>query len=199
MAKRAPCHLSECGKEKGGGGPEPFASMNADAEVMRYFPRPLTVEEFRSSRREFSRASRGKDGACRPWRWMEFSLGSRAYPSPSFPPALLPSWRLGGACAGSTGGRASPMKPPGRQRTVRFPLLHLDELVTLTTATNRRSRRLMERLGCFHDSCEDSMHLQWGEDDPLNHHVLYRKRADVGPVASPELEASSCNHSTSSI
>jgi len=56
-------------------------------------------------------------------------------------------------------------------------VLKLDQLVSFTTESNSRSRKLMERLGFSHDPGDDFKHPSLEEDHPLLHHVLYRKDA----------------------
>jgi RimJ/RimL family protein N-acetyltransferase len=59
-----------------------------------------------------------------------------------------------------------------------FYRLGLDEIVAITVAGNRRSRRVMERLGMSRDSTEDFdfEHPRLPEGHPLRRHVLYRLR-----------------------
>lgn len=53
--------------------------------------------------------------------------------------------------------------------------LRLPELVSFTTETNWRSRRLMERLGFTRNPHDDFLHPAVPENHPLRPHVLYRK------------------------
>jgi RimJ/RimL family protein N-acetyltransferase len=53
----------------------------------------------------------------------------------------------------------------------------LDELVSFTSCGNLRSRRLMERLGFFHDPAGNFLHPTIPAGHELRPHVLYRKRA----------------------
>jgi RimJ/RimL family protein N-acetyltransferase len=56
-----------------------------------------------------------------------------------------------------------------------FDHLKLSELVSFTTASNTRSRRLMERLGFARNERDDFLHPSLPEESPLRPHVLYRK------------------------
>ena len=51
----------------------------------------------------------------------------------------------------------------------------LPELVSFTTETNLRSRRLLERLGFSRNPAEDFHHPMVPSGHPLIRHVLYRK------------------------
>lgn len=50
----------------------------------------------------------------------------------------------------------------------------LDQIVAITVPANRRSWRLMERLGMTRRLDEDFDHPNLAPDDPLRHHILYR-------------------------
>jgi RimJ/RimL family protein N-acetyltransferase len=55
-----------------------------------------------------------------------------------------------------------------------FGTLALSEVVSFTSATNQRSRGVMERLGMRHDPADDFDHPAIPEGHPLRRHVLYR-------------------------
>lgn len=60
-----------------------------------------------------------------------------------------------------------------------FGQLGLDEVVAFTVPANRRSRRVMDRLGMTHSPADDFDHPDLPQGDPLCRHVLYRvRRAD---------------------
>jgi ribosomal-protein-alanine N-acetyltransferase len=54
-----------------------------------------------------------------------------------------------------------------------FDVLGLEEIVSMTTTTNVRSQRLMERLGMTRDPADGFDHPRVPEG-PLRRHVLYR-------------------------
>ena len=54
-----------------------------------------------------------------------------------------------------------------------FETIGLDEIVSFTTLTNRRSRAVMERIG-LRDAHEDFEHPGVPEGHPLRPHCLYR-------------------------
>jgi RimJ/RimL family protein N-acetyltransferase len=58
-----------------------------------------------------------------------------------------------------------------------FGALALGEIVSFTSATNRRSRAVMERLGMRRDPAEDFDYPSFPEGHPLRRHVLYRLSA----------------------
>jgi RimJ/RimL family protein N-acetyltransferase len=49
-------------------------------------------------------------------------------------------------------------------------------VVAFTVPANRRSRRVMEKLGMSHSPADDFQHPNLPEGHPLRPHVLYRVR-----------------------
>ena len=54
--------------------------------------------------------------------------------------------------------------------------LAYNELVSFTVPANRKSRRVMEKLGMAHDPSDDFDHPRLPEGHPLRWHVLYGLR-----------------------
>ena len=59
-----------------------------------------------------------------------------------------------------------------------FRTVALREIVSYTSATNRRSRAVMERLGMHRDPTDDFDYPALPEGHPLRPHVLYRLDSD---------------------
>jgi RimJ/RimL family protein N-acetyltransferase len=59
-----------------------------------------------------------------------------------------------------------------------FGTVALQELVSYTSTTNRRSRAVMERLGMRRDPADDFDYPRLPEGHPLRPHVLYRLDSD---------------------
>ena len=64
----------------------------------------------------------------------------------------------------------------GRQEVTRygFECLKLPEILAITAKNNKRSWRVMEKLGMTSNPEENFMHPQLDNRDPLLEHVLYR-------------------------
>lgn len=163
----------------------PFAAMNADPEVMRYFPRMLTRTESDSlvARIEdhFERNGFGL--------WAVEVVGGEpfigfvgllrvGFDAP-FAPAVEVGWRLArnawGLGYATEGARAS--------LEYAFGCLGLKEVVSFTATGNTRSRRVMERLGMVRDELGDFEHPALEPGDPLRLHVLYRADSGTWPIA----------------
>jgi RimJ/RimL family protein N-acetyltransferase len=157
---------------------EPFAALNADPEVMRFFPAPLPRSESDAmvDRIEVGFAERGYGlWAVEVRTSGEFAgfVGlAPAHAEYPVAPAMEIGWRLARAHWGQ--GFA-----PEAARAVldqAFGPLGFTELVSFTTVTNTPSRRVMEKLGMTRDPADDFDNPRvagwWGAP-----HVVYRLTA----------------------
>jgi RimJ/RimL family protein N-acetyltransferase len=156
---------------------EPFAALNADPEVMRFFPGPMTREESDGLARRAER-----DIAERGWGlWaVEVTesapfIGFVGLAQPSFDAHFTPAVEVGWRLSGDQWGNGYATEAARAATAFGFDELGLDEIVSFTSVVNEPSRRVMERLGMTHDPREDFDHPSVG-DGPLRRHVLYRLR-----------------------
>jgi RimJ/RimL family protein N-acetyltransferase len=156
---------------------EPYAAMNADPEVMRYFPARPTLDQTRASmlrQREFI--------AARGWGlWAvevegEFA-GFTGLSVPSFHAAFTPCVEVGWRFRRAYWGRGIAHRAARQALDYGFRVLKLPEVVSFTAEVNLRSRRLMERLELIRDPREDFDHPAIPEGHELRRHVLYRGRS----------------------
>jgi RimJ/RimL family protein N-acetyltransferase len=155
---------------------EPFASLNADAEVMRYFVSPLTrAESDRLARRFIDHFQAHGFGF---WA-LEIPGTSRLAGfvglmhvsfSASFTPAVEIGWRL----ARPMWGRGYASEAARAAVRFGFERLGLAEIVACAVPGNARSRAVMERIGMVHDPVGDFDHPLVPAGHPLRRHVLYR-------------------------
>jgi RimJ/RimL family protein N-acetyltransferase len=150
---------------------EPFAALNADPEVMRYFPSTLT-------RAESDALVDWVSGLLEERGWGLWALevdgvapfvGFVGLNVPRFMPDVVEiGWRLAKEHWGN--GYA----PEAAREALRFAFdeLALDEVVAFTTVGNRPSRRVMEKVGMTHDPARDFDHPNV-PDGPLKRHVFY--------------------------
>jgi ribosomal-protein-alanine N-acetyltransferase len=157
---------------------EPFAELNADPEVMRYLPGPL------------SRAESDADAAnCRAfiaehgygvWAVEVIDVApfagfvglSDSHFEARFTPAFQIRWRL----AREHWSRGYATEAARAALAFGFDTLGLEEIVSWTTTGNGASRRVMERIGMSRDAADDFDHPLRSPDDPSRPHVLYRLR-----------------------
>jgi RimJ/RimL family protein N-acetyltransferase len=151
--------------------------MNADADVMRYYPAPWSREQSDAF------ASTGHAADRRTW-WGFWAVEERAsgrfigfvglhVPSDKLPfsPCVEVGWRL----AKSYWGLGYATEAAQSAIAFGFQQLHLAEVVAFTAITNLKSRAVMERLGMQFDSEFD--HPQVPVESVLRRHALYRLRS----------------------
>jgi RimJ/RimL family protein N-acetyltransferase len=154
----------------------PFAALNADSEVMRYFLSTLVQEqsdEFAGYMYEtIERQGWGlwavevTDGPP----FIGFVGLNRVSFEEHFTPAVEVGWRLDRPFWGN--GYAT--EAAAGAVTFAFEQLHLEEIVSFTSTLNEPSIRVMRRLGMRHDAAGDFDHPRVAEGSPLRRHVLYR-------------------------
>lgn len=87
-----------------------------------------------------------------------------------FTPAVEIGWRIGS----QYWDKGYAFEAASAIRDYAFDELGLDELVTFTVPANKRSIKLMEKLGFERDSDGDFPHPHIDKDSPFSKHVLYR-------------------------
>ena len=158
----------------------PFAALNADLQVMEYFPAPLTEQQSASliarAERDFERFGFGLWALELPREEPLIGfLGLMPVPDGlPFAPAVEVGWRL----ATRYWGRGLATEAGREVARSAFEEARLPELVSYTAAQNERSRRLMCRLGMVRDPDEDFEHPALAPGHRLSRHVLYRLPAE---------------------
>lgn len=151
---------------------EPFAALNDDPKVMEYFPAHLSRAESDAMaeriRTHFERESFGLWAVEVPG--VAPFIGFTGLQKPSFMPVVEVGWRLAheywGAGYATEAARAS--------LEWGFANLELDEIVAMVVPTNRRSQRVMEKLGMTRDPNADFDHPRIVEGSPVRRHWLFR-------------------------
>lgn len=154
---------------------EPFAAINADPEVMAHYPAPMTREQ---SDAALAKLAAGIDatgiGLWALERRDDSALlgfvGIRNVPFEAhFTPAVEVGWRLRRDTWGS--GYAT----EAAQECVRygFETLGLEQIIAMARPDNWPSRRVMDRLGMWHDEAGTFRYPPAGEPGSSDY-VLYR-------------------------
>jgi RimJ/RimL family protein N-acetyltransferase len=159
----------------------PYAALNADPEVRRYWPSTLTREESDEQadhlRRHIEQHDFGFWAAEAPGvaPFVGFIGIKPVEPDLPFAPAIEIGWRLAreywGRGYATEGARA--VLADGFQR------LGLREIVAYAVAENMASRRVMERVGMTRNPAEDFEATHRDPGEPHRFHVVYRKRAEM--------------------
>ncbi len=157
---------------------EPFAQLNGDPHVMKYFPSTLTkeVSDQMAKRMQNKIEERG-------WGWWAVSVPEvadfigfiglnnvdQSFQVP-FTPAIEIGWRL----ASNYWGKGYASEGAAACLKYGFEVLKLAEIVSFTSVPNNRSRRVMEKIGMHRDSKDDFDNPNLAENHWLRKHVLYR-------------------------
>jgi RimJ/RimL family protein N-acetyltransferase len=155
---------------------EAFAAMNSDARVMAFFRSRLSRVE----------SDAMVDGINKHFSEHGFGLWAIEVPdvasfigfaglavqlfSAHFTPCVEVGWRL----AFEHWGHGYATEGARLALGYGFGTVALREVVSYTSATNRRSRAVMERLGMRRDPADDFDYSRLPEGHPLRPHVLYR-------------------------
>lgn len=162
---------------------EPFREINADPEVVRFLPGPLSAEEsdafVERIEAHFEREGFGLFALEMPGveRFIGYCGLLRVRFEAHFTPAVEIGWRL----SPSHWGHGYATEAARATLGVAFGELSLPEVVAFTVPANVRSRRVMERIGMTHDPGDDFDHPGLPDGHPLRRHVLYRRAAATWP------------------
>lgn len=158
-----------------------FAAINADPQVMAFFPR--TYERAESD----GLVARIRDHVARRgfglWA-MEAPgeapfLGFTGLWTPDFEAPFTPCVEIGWRLAPRFWGRGYATEAAHASLRFGFETLRREEIVSYAVTANERSRRVMERIGMTRDPAGDFDHPKLPRGSPLRRHVLYRlSRAD---------------------
>ena len=158
---------------------EPFAALNADPDVRRYFPSTLSRAEsdagvdrqmahFAAHGFGLWALERRADGA-----FLGFT-GLRIL-EPEDPP--FPGIEIGWRLARHAWGCGHASEAARASLAYGFETLGLAEIVAFTAQTNLLSERVMQRIGMTHDPARDFDHPAVPEGHPLRPHILYFARS----------------------
>lgn len=154
----------------------PFAALNADPLVMRYFPGRLARAESDDliARIEAGFVTRGYGLWALEVRATGEFVGFTGLAGVSFDAHFTPAVEVGWRLARSAWGRGYATEAGRAAIAFGFRHASLDEIVSFTSASNARSRAVMERIGMTRDPADDFDHPDLEDTDPLRPHVLYR-------------------------
>ncbi len=157
---------------------EPFARMNADPQVMEFFPAALSRVESDglADRIEAHFAEHGFGLFAAELRATREFIGYIGLAVPAFEAAFTPCVEIGWRIAADQWDQG--LATEGAREVLRFAFgeSKLDAVVSFTVPGNRQSRRVMEKIGMTHDPRDDFEHPNLPEGHPLRRHVLYRLR-----------------------
>ena len=162
----------------------PFAALNADPQVMEFFPKVLTRAESDAV------AGRIRDHFVRHgfglWavevRGAADFVGFVGLAVPSFDAHFTPCVEIGWRLAREHWGHGYATEAASAALAFGFGDRAFEEIVAFTVPANVPSRRVMGRLGMRRLPADDFEHPAIPEGHPLRPHVLYRlRRTDWKP------------------
>ena len=165
---------------------DPFAELNADPTVMRYFPAPLGREESDMMVAEVRKALAEQGWGL--WAvevtdvapFIGFVGLNRVRFEAHFTPAIEIGWRL----SRRYWGQGYATEAARAALDFAFESLAEKQIVSFTATINEPSIRVMERLGMMRDPAEDFDHPAV-HGGPLQRHVLYRITREQWRQLSP--------------
>jgi len=156
-----------------------FADINADPEVMRYFPKLLSakVSDIIANKCQQLVKDNGwgfwavslKDGSEKNDAFIGFVGLNDTHSDLHFAPCVEIAWRLGK----ESWGQGYATEAARASLKFAFEELALDEVVSFTAVINKRSQQVMERIGMT--KMQDNFHHPaLKPDHVLAEHVLYK-------------------------
>ena len=160
---------------------EPFARMNADPNVMEFFPACLTPPQSDAlvARIEAHFRKHGFGLFAAESRQTSSFAGFIGLSVSTFRARFTPCVEIGWRLSPEFWGQGLAPEGAGAVAKYAFEVLQIKELVSFTVPENLRSRRVMEKLGMTHDPADDFNHPQLPPRHPLRRHVLYRLRSGL--------------------
>jgi len=156
---------------------EPFAELNADPEVMRHFPEPLSREQSDAFADKIQTGFQERGWGLWALELDGTFIGYTGLQPVSFEAHFTPAVEIGWRLARGAWGHGYASEAARAAAAFAFTELGLDELVSFTVPANTRSRAVMERIGMHHDPAGDFDHPALPEGHEQRPHVLYRLRA----------------------
>lgn len=151
-----------------------FAEINADPDVMRFFPAPLTTDETAAMINRLQEHQQ-EHGFC---FWAvdlietNHLIGMIGLSRPKLKTWFTPCVEIGWRLHPSVWGRGVATEGARACLNYAWDKLGLEEVVSFTARINLPSQRVMEKIGMDHDGVFD--HPALPEEHLLQQHVLYR-------------------------
>lgn len=152
----------------------PFIKINADKDVMHYFPSILTENETLAMmdrmRQHFIEWGYGLFAAEH--KGSKELIGFIGLSHPRFENHLTPCVEIGWRLDARYWNQGLATEGAIAVRDYAFDMLQLDEILSWTATINKPSERIMQKIGMQYDSI--FIHPNLDKEDPLAEHVVYR-------------------------
>lgn len=156
-----------------------FAAMNADADVMRYFPALLTRRESDAiiDRIDAAIASKGYGLFALERRQDGAFLGFTGLSDVDFSCPVEGDVEIGWRLRRDAWGQGYATEAAKASLRFGFDHLRLQRIVSFTSTANIASQNVMQRIGLERRPDLDFEHPRLAADSPLSRHVVYAKGA----------------------
>lgn len=152
-----------------------FAALNADSEVMAFYPHPLEASESNALAEKFTALI-----AMKGWGFWAVEriedgeyIGFVGLNEPSYELPVSPCVEIGWRLAKPYWGHGYATEAGVASLFVAFERLALTEIFSFTSVGNRNSRAVMQRLNMV-NTHHNFSHPMIPDNHPLQEHVLYR-------------------------
>ena len=152
-----------------------FAKLNADSEVMKYYPALLNKQESDDMALRFEALI----AYCGWGFWVVEKLDNNEFigfvglHEPTYDLPVTPCVEIGWRLAKEYWGHGYATEAASASLDVAFRKLDFLEIYSFTSVSNKRSQAVMERLGMVNMNSNFN-HPMIPEDSPLREHVLYK-------------------------
>lgn len=155
---------------------EAFSQLNADPEVMHYFPSILNRSESNAilKKMQIHFDKHGFGFWAAEHRVTGDFLGFIGLNIPNFEAHFTPCVEIGWRLPRRYWNQGLASEGALLCLEFAFKNLKLEEVVAFTSSQNTASRRVMEKIGMHHNPKDDFEHPQLTPGHPLRAHVLYR-------------------------
>lgn len=160
---------------------EPFASMNADPQVMEYFPATLSSDQSDLFAETIQLGLEERDYGFWAIQICDDAQGDEgpfigfvALSVPIWDAAFTPCVEIGWRLSRPHWGFGYATEAATQVLEYGFNVLRLSEVVSFTSILNSRSMAVMQRLGMTRDETEDFNHPNIDSNDSLCRHALFR-------------------------
>ena len=152
-----------------------FAKLNADPEVMKYYPEMLNEKDSNDMAQRFEALL-----AYRGWGfWVVEKLDEKKFMGfvglhePTYDLPITPCVEIGWRLAKEYWGYGYASEAAKASLEVAFKKLDLPEVYSFTSVLNKKSQAVMEKLGMVNMK-QNFDHPMIPKDSPLREHVLYK-------------------------
>jgi 3-dehydroquinate dehydratase/shikimate dehydrogenase len=156
----------------------PFAALNADPRVMKYFPKLMTTEETQTFINVI-KSRFDRDGFCffaAELKETHEFIGMIGLNIPAFTTSFTPCVEIGWRIAFDHWNKGYATEGALACLEYGFRELKLNKILSFTAVENKTSQRIMEKIGMTRVQNGDFDHPNLPEGHPLQRHVLFEIR-----------------------